>query len=65
MTFISLIRTAASRVWSRALAAAREINRVLAEAEGLDPLGREREERVFQPPAPDLARSARLRKERT
>ncbi|HEY1943094.1 MAG TPA: hypothetical protein VGH40_13325 [Roseiarcus sp.] len=65
MTFISLIRAAALEVWSHASAAAREINRALAEAEGPDTLGCEREERVFQPPAPDLARRAHLRKERT
>ncbi len=65
MTFISLIRTAGPQIWSHALAAAGAINRTLAEAEGLGPLGRAREERVFQPPAPDLARPARLRRERT
>ena len=59
MTFIDLIRTAASQAWRQALGAARALNRVLDEADGFGPVAGE--ERIFQPPATLPAAAPRRR----
>ncbi len=49
MVLIDLIRAVAAQVWRHAAAGARGLNRLLDEADEVDPLGGE--ERIFQPPA--------------